>query len=109
MLLSAVIEDLILSHFYRVSYRQNWEEELLQVETKHQINIHLRAINLTNPQLARTKSFADQRFNLSVVIDLAIIIETKAQLSQAQMVRKGSQTPLPCPTPLSQDVNSNQT
>ncbi len=33
----------------------------------------------------------------------------KAQLSQAQMVRKQSQTPLPCPTPLSQDVNSNQT
>jgi len=59
------------------------EEELLQVETKHQINIHLRAINLTNPHLARTKSFADQRFNLSVVIDLAIIIETKAQLSSS--------------------------
>ncbi len=33
----------------------------------------------------------------------------KAQLSQAQMVRKQSQAPLPCPTPLSQDVNSNQT
>ncbi len=45
----------------------------------------LRAINLMNPHLARTKSFADQRFNLSLVwlIDLGIIIETKAQLSSS--------------------------
>ncbi len=76
MLLSVVIEDLLLSHFYRVSYRQNWRRDFL--ELKYQRNIHLRAINLTNPHLARTKSFADQRF-----IDLAIIIETKAQVSSS--------------------------
>ncbi len=56
-----------LKSFLQGSYRQNWRRDFLEVETKHQINIHLRAINLTNPHLARTKSFADQRLNLSVV------------------------------------------
>ncbi len=69
-----------LSHFYRVSYRQNWRRSFYRLRQNIK---HLRAINLTNPHLARTKSFADQRFNLSVVIDLAIIIETKAQLSSS--------------------------
>ncbi len=78
-LVSVVIEISILSNFYRVSYRQNWRRDFLEVETKHQIKqaseggvSWLRetsrgSINLTNPRLARTKPFAEQRLNLSVV------------------------------------------
>ncbi len=37
-MVAAVLEDLILSNFYRVSYRQNWRRDFLEleVETKHQ-------------------------------------------------------------------------
>ncbi len=36
MLLSVVIEDLILSNFYRVSYRQNWRRDFWRLRQKHQ-------------------------------------------------------------------------
>ncbi len=94
-----------LKSFLQGSYRQNWRRDFLEleVETKHQRKQTSEGsvswfretsrgpINLTNPRLARTKPLCRSK-----VESLSSLTHwQKAQLSQAQMVRKRSQAPLP--------------
>ncbi len=65
-LVSVVIEISFLSNL-QGHYRYFWRRDFLEVETNIKQSKPLRAINLTNPRLARTKIFAEQRLNLSVV------------------------------------------
>ncbi len=94
-----------LKSFLQGSYRQNWRRDFLEleVETKHQRKQTSEGsvswfretsrgpINLSNPRLARTKPICRSK-----VESLSSLTHwQKAQLSQAQMVRKRSQAPLP--------------
>ncbi len=42
LMVAAVIENLILSHFYRLSYRYFWRRDFFEVETNIKERKHLR-------------------------------------------------------------------